>query len=394
MLGEMLLVAGREVSEKLRNRGFLAFGVFMLLIALGGPFLGALLGEPDGERYTVGLAGGDSAALGAAIREQARASGAEVEVERLPSAEAAEEAVREGDADVAVVGGRSVLSDGRPDPALRALLQSSAGGLRVAQALQSAGVSPGEAREALNPELLRFQDVGEEQRGGSPVALLLAYAGVGLLFVAIFTYGYWIASGVVEEKTSRVVEVVLSAIGPSRLLAGKILGIGLLGLGQLVILGVFSLLAALLAGFEVPSDAYGVAGSILLWFVLGYAFYACLFAVAGSLVSKQEDVQYTQTPVMVLIFVGYGAAFYLLGNPDSLVAQVLSFLPPFAPVVMPVRVGLGQVGITEVALAVLLTVATTAVLVVLAARLYAGSVLRFGARVPLLEAWRGSAARE
>lgn len=208
-----------------------------------------------------------------------------------------------------------------------------------------------------------------------------------LLFITIFTYGYWIANGVVEEKSSRVVEVVLSAIRPSHLLAGKVVGIGLLGLGQLTLLAAIGYLGSLVLAVELPATAFAASGAVLLWFVLGYAFYGCLFAIAGSLVSKQEDLQYSQLPIMVVILAGYGAAFFQISNPDSLVARALAFVPPFTPMIMLVRIGLGEVGIVEVMIAVLVMVAATAGLVSLAARLYAGSVLRFGARTGLRDAW-------
>jgi ABC-2 type transport system permease protein len=154
------------------------------------------------------------------------------------------------------------------------------------------------------------------------------------------------------------------------------------------------LLVALAADVDLPPAALGTVGAIFLCFVLGYAFYGCLYAVAGSLVSRQEDLQYAQTPIMIFIFVGYGAAFYAVGEPTSPVAQILSFAPPFTPMMMLVRMVLGEATSLEVALAVLLMVAAMAGLVALAVRLYAGSVLRFGARVGLAEAWRSPGSRK
>lgn len=213
-----------------------------------------------------------------------------------------------------------------------------------------------------------------------------------LLFITVFTYGYWIANGVVEEKSSRVAEVVLSAIKPSRVLAGKIIGIGLLGLCQLLAVAGLGLVAALIADFELPPGAYGAAGSVLLWFVLGAIFYGLLFAVAGALVSRNEDLQYTTQPMMLLLFVGYGASIYLPNNPDSTVVGILSYLPPFSPVIVPVRMAFGEMGAVGYAVAVALMVATTVGLAALAARVYTGSMLRFGSRVRLGEAWRSSGA--
>lgn len=391
MKNNVLLVARREVAEKVRNRAFILFTLFMLLLPIGGGTIGALVSEPDTREYQVGLTGDDAGQLAPVLKQQAQAFSAKVETETLRGPDEAEAAVKDGEIDAAVVGLDRALTDGSPSATLEALLQSSAGQVKSISALQEAGVSPDQAQAILNPEPLSFTDIsgGEESDGPGPEAAI-AQVGMVFLFLAIFTYGYWIANGVVEEKSSRVIEVVLSTIRPAHLLSGKILGIGFLGLCQILLVAGLGLVAASVAGLDLPPVAFGILGAVMLWFVLGYAFYSCLFAVAGSLVSKQEDLQYTQLPVMVLIFVGYGAAFYEFGNPGSLVTQVLSFIPPFSPMVMLMRMGLGEAGAWEVVLTVLLMLASTAGLMVLAARLYAGSVLRFGTRVSLGDAWKSA----
>jgi len=151
------------------------------------------------------------------------------------------------------------------------------------------------------------------------------------------------------------VEVLLAAVRPVQLLAGKIIGIGLVGLLQL--------------------------------FILGYAFYSCLFAVAGAIVSRQEELQNTVTPLNLVLVASFFLAFSALQNPDGTLAQVASYLPPVAPLVMPPRVAGGTVPAWEVALSVLITLATIVALVPLAGRIYSGAVLRTGARVKLGAAW-------
>ena len=390
-MNNILLVARREILEKVRNRAFIIFTLFMLLLPIGLGVIGAFVSDPDTREYRVGLTEGDAAQLAPVLKQQARLFSAEMETVRLRGPDDAEEAIKGGELDAAVIGLDRVLTDGRPAAGLESLLRSSVEQVRSVAALREAGVSPDQAQAILNPEPLSFRDIsgdGEDVAIGPEAAV--SQIGMVFLFLTIFTYGYWIANGVVEEKASRVVEIVLSTIRPAYLLSGKILGIGLLGLCQVLLVGALGLVAVSVAGLNLPPVALGILGAVVLWFVLGYAFYSCLFAVAGSLVSKQEDLQYTQLPLMVLIFVGYGAAFYEFGNPGSLVGQVLSFIPPFSPMVMLMRMGMGEASASEVLLTAALVFLSTAGLMVLAIRLYGGSVLRFGTRVSLTDAWRSS----
>lgn len=384
MFREIALVAGREISEKLRNRAFLISTLFTLLFVLGFLFIVPLFSGAGSQEYSLAVTGQDSERMGSVVREQASAADAEVTVETVSDRSAAEEAVREGDADAALLG-ETVLVDGSLSPQLEALLQSGAQQLRTVEALGEAGVPQGEVGNVLDPAPLAVEDLGGEEAGNEG---FLALAATLLLFLFIATYGAWIATGVAEEKSSRVVEVVLSSIRPFPLLVGKILGIGFIGLCQLAVVALATAVAAPISGIELPSAAPGILATVLLWYLLGIAFYGCLYAAAGSLVSRQEDVQQTQGPILIFVFIGYGAAFYVLGNPDTLVSRILSFVPPFSPMLVPVRAGLGEIGTLEFAAAVLVMLAAIAGMLALAARIYAGSVLRFGSRVPLREAWK------
>lgn len=126
---------------------------------------------------------------------------------------------------------------------------------------------------------------------------------------------------------------------------------------------------------------------VLAWFLLGCSFYSVLFAVAGAVVSRQEELQNSATPLNLVLVASFLAAISALGNPNGAIAKVASFLPPVAPLTMPVRVAGGDAAGWEIVASVLITLAAIAVLVPLAARLYAGAVLRTGARVKLRAAW-------
>ena len=176
------------------------------------------------------------------------------------------------------------------------------------------------------------------------------------------------------------------------MLAGKITGIGLVGLGQLTLAGITALVArAAIGGSDLPTVRAGGVASTLMWFVLGFATFAVLYATFGVLTSRQEDAQTVSVPIAILLFVAYIAALAALGRPDEPLVVAASFTPFIAPFVMPVRVAMGDVPWWQIVLAVSVTVATIYGLVRLAARIYAGAVLRIGPRVGLREAWRSGA---
>ena len=207
----------------------------------------------------------------------------------------------------------------------------------------------------------------------------------------LLTYGLWVATGVVEEKSSRVVEILLSTLSPRALMAGKIVGLGLLGMGQLLLVVAVGIALALATGSLEPNAGdVGPALLVLLWFPLGYALYASLYAATAALVSRQEDLQSATTPLTILILVSFFLSFSALEDPGGTLAKVASLVPFSAPLVMPGRMALGDATPVEVAVAVVLLVATTILLVRVGARVYAGAILRTGKPVKLLEALRTS----
>jgi ABC-2 type transport system permease protein len=175
-------------------------------------------------------------------------------------------------------------------------------------------------------------------------------------------------------------------------MVGTIVGIGLLGLGQLAFIATFAIGLALATGaITVPGSAIGAALLDVGWFVLGFAFYASVFAVAGSLVSRMEELQNAIVPVNLTIFVSFIISIGALQDPNSRIAVIASILPISSALAMPVRIVLGAAEAWQIALALVLVIGSTAALVPLAGRLYAGAVLRSGARVKLRDAWRAAA---
>ena len=146
----------------------------------------------------------------------------------------------------------------------------------------------------------------------------VALAAVLILYGQLFGYGVWVATGVIEEKSSRVVEVLLSAIRARQLMAGKIAGIGTLGLLQLILISIFAVTLATVTGaIDIPADSLSAAAITVGWFVLGFSFYAALFATAGALVSRMEELQNAIVPINLVVFVSFLISIGAVDDPDS-----------------------------------------------------------------------------
>jgi len=368
------VVTLREMRQRLRDRGFLLTTVLLLLLIVVPPFL--IGGGGGDERYAVGSLDEESVALVETARRQAPLFEARVETRELDSREEAERLVGDGELDAVVTGERELIVEGDVDDGLRSLLASSA-------VLEQAGGG----RAAAEDGRLQVTQLTSETR--SEAAGLAALASL-LLFLIIYLPSYFVASGVVEEKSSRVIEVILSSVRPRELLAGKVLGLGVLGLVQLVAILALGVLVAAGSGLLAAGpELVGVLVAVVVGFVLGFLFYGFLFAVSGAVVSRSEDLQYSQLAPTVVLFASFFASQSQASDAGTSLAQALALLPPTAPFMLPIRVGSGEAGAVEIAVSVALALAAIAVIAWAAGRLYSGSVLRFGGRVSLGEAWKG-----
>jgi ABC-2 type transport system permease protein len=219
----------------------------------------------------------------------------------------------------------------------------------------------------------------------------VANLGVVFLFAVLIMYSSMIINGVIEEKGSRVVELLIEAVPARQLMTGKVLGLGIVGLGQtLVIFGPPAVVLSVAARDVVPAGVGALAWLVVLWFLLGYAFYAVIAAGFGALVSRPEEAQAVLVPANVLMITGYLVGFVAVNAPDATFARVFGWLPPTAPYVMLVRQVLGTPTTVEVLGSLTLMVLAIVGATLLAARLYRGGILRIGARVRLRDAWRSA----
>jgi ABC-2 type transport system permease protein len=382
-----IVVARREFSERIRTRAF-QISIATTLVIIGAvAVLAGVLGDNGPETYKVGAQGPEAVAIAAAAKASAPGFDADVEVRRFNSPAQARAAVSDESVDAAVAGGVILTRDDPPDE-LEQLLQGAARQVRAGEALRSEGVSGSEARRVLDRPPLRTRALeGGADDGDEGVA----FAASLLLYLQLIVYGLAVASGVVEEKSSRVVEVLLASIPPRSLLAGKIAGIGLLGLLQLLLTAVVGLgLASASGAIDLDAADAGVLAVVLVWFLLGYLLWACLYAMAGAIVSRQEDLQSSTTVLTLVLVVSYLVAFPALDDPESTIAVVASLVPLSSPIIMPVRVTVDAASTVEIVASLGLLVVGIALLVPLGARIYENAVLRMGKPLKLREAWNAS----
>lgn len=289
--------------------------------------------------------------------------------------------MRRSQIDVLLVDGTQLVWRARTDAGLSALV---AGALQATQARQRAaalGLSDQQLAELLTPARLgeRILARGDPGRATTEWAAL---AMLVLLFMAITVYGAQVLTGVVEEKSTRVVEVLLARVRPWQLLGGKILGIGLLALGQLLLVTVAaSVTATMVDAVDIPRLQPGLVAWLLAWFVVGFALWAVVYGALGALAGRSEDSQAVSAPATVVLTASYlFALFSALDDPDALTTRIASFIPMTSPLVMPIRLARGEVAPWEAPLALVLAVATIYGLVRLGGRIYADALLRTAAR--------------
>jgi ABC-2 type transport system permease protein len=378
------LVLRREITSRVRERSFLISTAVTLIIVAAIVIVPSLFNSDD-DNLTVGVVG-DAATVQTALQQAAQAQDATLTLHRYPDESAARAAVSSGDADAVFVGTDRVLVDHELSGKTEQVVQTAYRQAEGAARLTAAGIDAGAVGQALDVPPLAITAI-DPPDPDSDARRSAAFFGVLLLYFQLIGYGVWVALGVVEEKSSRVVELLLATLRPWQLLTGKVIGIGLLGLGQLVLTGLVGIAAALGTGaIDVPSGIAGVAGQVIVWFLLGFAFYACLYAALAALVSRQEEVQNVTAPLSILLVGSFFLAITVLNSPDGGLAKVTSIVPPFSTMVMPIRWAAGDVPLWEVGVSMLLMAVVVVALIRVAGRIYAGAVLRSGPRVKIKDA--------
>jgi ABC-2 type transport system permease protein len=385
------LVARRELNTRLRTRSFVVSTVVSLVVLVGFVLTQSTLFDEE-HTTRVGLAG-QAIAIAGPLEDAAAPLAYDVATTEVADVAAGRDMVSDGELDALVSGAPAelrVLVRGDLDPDLRTVLnglvqrQVLSGLLASVEDLDANQVLATVAKVGVHVDSLEPADPQHNQR------LALALIMVALLYVALLLYGSMVAQGVVEEKSSRVVELLLATVRPWQLLSGKVLGLGLVGLIQLFAVGVVGLLLAIVTRVvTIAGTATGTLAWGLLWYLLGYLLYATVFAAVGSLVSRQEDVQSVLMPITMVLVVAFVLGFAVLSrSPSGTTATVLSLLPPLSPILMPGRIALAAAPLWQVGLAIVLTLATVVLLARVGGVVYRNSVLHMGPRLRLRDALR------
>jgi ABC-2 type transport system permease protein len=380
-----LLVARREIRMRLRSRVFVGGTIVMTaLVVIGIAAASLLAGKTNPVR--VAFSGG-SQALERTFSASAAALGANVTVSDIADVTAGEAQVTAGTLDVLVTGSATAPT-AVAKAAIASNVESALSLAAEAARLSDAGLTPQAITSVMTlvpVHLLQPPNPRDTEN-------LLASLALGiLLWIALGQWGNMVAQGVVEEKATRIMEILLATIPPSRLLAGKVIGIGLVGLLQLTIVGAAALIAVQVTSVA-AIPALGLASILadIFWFLIGFLFYATAYSALAALVSRPEEVQSAVAPISIFQIAGYLLMYVSLPNPTGAVATVASLLPPFAPILMAVRMAATDVPTWQIGLAAALSVASIVGLTWLAGRIYANAAMRLGTRVRFMEAFRGS----
>lgn len=379
------LVSAREFTTRVHSKAFLISTAVIVAILIGGQVIFSVISGRDHSSKIAIV--GKATAVSAAINQSGKSMNEDVKVRTSDSEDKARRQVKDGNLDVALIaepdGSFTAVSEKELSSTLRAVLDASTRQVALdrgldAQNVDATRLATDVAKATVTVDVLKPSAPDKDQR------TVLAYVAVILLFFTVYIYGLYVAMGVVEEKTSRVVELLLATIRPIHLLIGKVIGIGAVGLLQVVVFGGVSLATGLITGLvTIGSTAIAVFVAAVVWYVLGFAFFAVLYAALGSLVSRQEDVNSATMPVSILALGTYFAAQASIQDSGATWVTALSWLPPFSATLMPMRIAAGVTNPLEIVATVVVMMIAIALLAVVAARVYENSVLNAGGRQSL-----------
>ncbi|KRC61395.1 sodium ABC transporter permease [Agromyces sp. Root81] len=349
------LIAGREITMRMRSKAFLISTGVLMLAVLASVLLGGILGSQS-ELPKVAVVGGATEVV---------AGNPALEAVPVADQDAAVQLLRDGDVEAIVA------------PAASEPLGIIVFGLESAPNSVVSALSVSPTVELLDPAAV------------DPMLAYFVAFGFGIVFLmSALTFGTTISQSVVEEKQTRVVEILLSTVSARALLTGKVIGNSVLAFGQILAIAVLAILGLMLTGQRV---LLGGLGSSVVWFIvffaIGFVMLAALFAASAALVSRAEDIGTVTTPVTMLVMIPYFLVIFFNDNPTVL--AIMSYVPFSAPIGMPMRVFLGSAEWWEPFVSLAILLATAALAVVIGERIYRNSLLKTGARVPWGEALKG-----
>jgi ABC-2 type transport system permease protein len=390
MSGEIRLVAAREIRERTRGRIF-RVGTVLILAAVAAAIVIPVLRSSGTNVRRVGVVG----ALPADYRDAILSAGplvhTTIDLVHEQTLVDADADLRSGRVSVVVVDARSMVVQKQivagDTSGTAQLVHAVSSELALVTAIEDAHLTHRQAALVFRPVPPQIRSL-QPAAAASDSSIATSILAVILVFILLTQYGTWTLMGVAEEKSSRVVEVLLSSLRPFQLLAGKVLGIGVVALSQAALIVAFALLLAKGVGSDLLAGSAPLeVVSSLVWVLLGYSFYCWVYAAAGSVAERQDQIQSMAFPLVLPMLVGYIASLTAASSGSaSTFVKVLAYLPPTAPFAMPVLVGLGKVTWWQFAGSAALSIVATFFVARLASDIYRRSILSTGRSIRLRKA--------
>lgn len=392
------LVAVREVNERARTRTFAISTGLIVLLSAAGVLAGTLLpGFFEDDPPVIAIVEADLPPRLATLLEDG-SLGTTAVVRYVPSTEEAQRLVRDGVVDAAIFAapidaGPAIAFRTEADFGTRNLITQAYRLAALPAVLDQLDLTIEEAQPLIAPDpipvfLLDPPDAPEPDAAQAGIAAISVIA----LLMTLTIYGAWILNGVVEEKTSRVVEVLMGTIRPWQLLLGKVSGILALAFAQIIAaVSTAGLLTLVSRDIELPAVTGQVAAFAIIYATLGLLLYSFVYAAAGATVSRQEDAQTVAMPITFsLLGVYMLSLLVVVENPDSTIARVVSIIPFSSPLTMTPRIAVGDPALWEIVLSLALLLITIPLVIRLAGRIYTGAILQTGPRIGIRDAWRSA----
>lgn len=380
-------VATREIQILTKSKGIMVTMAITLILIIAGVFVASHFANRDAEPDRVAVVG---------VPADAFADSGYDPVEADDRAEA-ETMVRDGDAEAALVRtdtGWDLLADGTAPTGLTMAANAIASSASMTEALVAHEVDPqsffADAPTATINEVNISEDASRDSSDDNYWAnLVVAFIGISLLMFALVLFAANIGSRVTAEKSSRVVELLLASVRTLDFLAGKIIGNIIFGtIATSIIFGVGALALSISGLLDGITFSWGLIPILIVSFLLGMFFFGSLYAAAGAMVQRTEDLQTTQGPVMVLIFITLYIPIFGWTNPDATWMQIASWIPPFSIATVPIQYAVGNMNALEIAGSYALMAVLTLGAMWLAARIYRNSILNNGKKMGWVEALR------
>lgn len=418
-MDKLKAIIKREYLTRVKSKGFIIGTIISPLIMMSFvlvPLLVARAGGPDRYRVAVLDQNSDSALYErfATLLEPTRPSQTRYELQRLPAnaiedltarRQQLDQQMKDGALDAYLILPSDALNRDRlsyrakniSDFEGRGRLEDALNKAIFEQRVTRAGLQADSVRELTRDVRLEISNERGESERSKRGAFMMSFGLLMIIYITILVYGVMVMRGVMEEKQSRIIEVLLSSVRPFELMLGKLIGIGLVGLTQYLTWGVLGLLlsgaatlpALAMGGGALPTVSVMQVIFFIVFFVLGYFLYATLYAMVGAIVTSEEDGQQVQMPITMTIIIPVMLATLVMRNPNGTAATILSLIPFFTPVLMFLRIGLDTVPWWQIALSIVLMLGTILGAVWIAAKIYRVGVLMYGKRptIPELMRW-------